>query len=507
MYRVLGTNPDPKGLRRPLGSSEVMRILRDWGALGLILIAHLFNSLVWSAALPLWQGTDEAAHFGLAQYVAERGRLPGRDRRYLSDEIVLSNELSDAARLPFDPTQRQTFAPGTTGLREDEIAALDPALRTSFERQAVNQVMLVPPLYGLGGSLFYRLFYERDIIERSFAVRLYAILISTVSLTFVYLLARELGTGEGSRPSAHLVPATLTLLVAFQPQFTYSVAGGTSDVLAMLWFTVLAYTVVRAARRGMTVALAAAMGVSLGLGLLTKPHLFMAGPALALLFVTLWWGARGRRGQVVLCAAIVAGLALLLWAGWALRSYRLHGNPFYDTLWASGWVEVKDPQYEYALLEYVLDYARSLAGGLFASYWGIVGYLDTPLPALVYRILQILTLLSAAGLGMRAGRALRARRSLGEVVPLLLLAVLALTPMVYFGWFNYDIWRTAGIGWPLMGRHFAGPLAAQMILWLWGLAAWVPKRVRPASHLILRAGVVVLNQVFLFGYLLPRYYR
>ena len=41
------------------------------------------------------------------------------------------------------------------------------------------------------------------------------------------------------------------------------------------------------------------MGVSLGLGLLTKPHLFLVGPALALLFVTLWWRARGHRGRIV----------------------------------------------------------------------------------------------------------------------------------------------------------------------------------------------------------------
>ena len=165
------------------------------------------------------------------------------------------------------------------------------------------------------------------------------------------------------------------------------------------------------------------------------------------------------------------------------------------------------------MIQYALDYARSLAGGLFASSWGVVGYLDTPLPALVYRILQFLTLLSVAGLGMRVWRALcvwrtgQARRPLAESLPWLLLAVFALTPVAYFAWFNYDIWRTVGIGWPLMGRHFAGPLAAQMALWLWGLAAWVPARARPVSHLMLRVGAVALNQVFLFVYLLPRYYR
>jgi hypothetical protein len=42
------------------------RFLREWVALGLVLIAHACNCLAWSAALPVWQGTDEAAHFGLA---------------------------------------------------------------------------------------------------------------------------------------------------------------------------------------------------------------------------------------------------------------------------------------------------------------------------------------------------------------------------------------------------------------------------------------------------------
>jgi len=484
------------------GRSALRRWTGEWGALAAIGAAYALVSLAWCVALPLWQGTDEAAHFGLMQFIAENGRLPGRTERYRTDEIVLSGELSDAARLPWDPTQRQSFGPESVGPGEDQIAALDPALRTSFERQAVNQVMLVPPLYGVLGSLAYRAAYGADMITRAFAVRLYAIALGGGVLALVYLLARELW------PERKALWGTLTLLVAFQPQFMYSAAGGTSDVLAALWFALLTWQMVHAVRRGMSIRLAVGMGVALGLGLLTKPHLFMAGPAMALLFIVLWLRGRGRRWRVAACAAIVAVIGLAFWGAWGLRSWQIHGNPFYDTLWAGGWGEVENPQFDYALLPYLRDYALSLCEGLLASYWGLLGYLDTPLPPAVYRVLLGLTGLSALGWVRQCWRrARRAREERAGVLAWVLLAVLAITPVVYMGVFNYDMWRTAGIGWPLMGRHLAGPLAAQMALWVAGLLAWMPQRLRPVGHVAMRAGMLALNAAALLVYLLPRYYR
>jgi hypothetical protein len=382
--------------------------------------------------------------------------------------------------------------------------------------------MLVPPLYGVLGSLAYRIVYDQDVIARAYAVRLYAIALGAGVVTAAYALARELW------PNRRALWATLALLVAAHPQFAYSAAGGTSDVLAALWFTLLTWGMVRALRRGINLPLAAGMGIALGLGLLTKPHLFLTGPAIALLYAILWWRARrpppakhARRGPtpppmgeagmgpwgVLLCAAITASIALLFWGGWALRSWQLHGNPFYDTLWAGGWGAVENPQRTYPIVAYLADYARSLAEGWLASYWGLFGYLDAPLPPAAYRVLQGLTVLAALGLGVRAWRWARGGGSLRAAAPWLLLAVLAVTPVVYFALFNYRMWRTAGIGWPLMGRHFAGPLAAQMALWAAGLLAWLPRRARPLGHVLLRAGVLALNWGALLALVLPRYYR
>jgi hypothetical protein len=68
------------------------------------------------------------------------------------------------------------------------------------------------------------------------------------------------------------------------------------------------------------------------------------------------------------------------------------------------------------------------------------------------------------------------------------------------------MWQDLGIGWPLMGRHLAGPLVAQMALLIWGLLTLVPERARPGGHLFVRGGVLALNLLCLFGYVLPRYY-
>ena len=109
------------------------------------------------------------------------------------------------------------------------------------------------------------------------------------------------------------------------------------------------------------------------------------------------------------------------------------------------------------------------------------------------------------GLGWRAWQE-RARLGKVENVSLGLLAALALTPVIYFFAFNLRMWHDLGIGWPLMGRHYAGPLAAQIALLVWGLLNLAPQRWRPGVHLLLRAGTIAFNLLSLFGYLLPRYY-
>jgi 4-amino-4-deoxy-L-arabinose transferase-like glycosyltransferase len=476
--------------------------------LALLLALHVINSLAWCAAFPLWQGADEAAHFSLVQYIAETGRLPGPELRYRSDEIVLSAELSDVARLPFDATQRQMFAYGPDGPREAEIAALDPALRTGYEREAKSSGMTIPPLYHAGAALLYRLAYSGSIVDRAFAVRLFSILLSTAGVAGAYLLARQ------AWPRSPGMGVTMAMWVSLQPEFSFLVGAGNTDVLINLCYTALLFLMVRAARRGLRWTDALGMGVALGCGLLVKPVILFAGPAMAMLWLYAGWRKERRTswGRLAAYAALIGALVALLWGWWAVRSLRINNSLFYDNPWVSGASDLPaklDPNYPWP--QYVRDHLLSLWEGLFTTYWGNFAYNEVPVAPAMYNLWRAACVLSAVGLGVAVARGLRARRrgeerATQEALIGLLLAVTAIMPILAMGYYGYRHWRQLGTGWPPMGRYFLGPLAAQMGLLAWGLLSLLPRRWRPYAHPPLRLVAWLLNAIALIGFVLPRYY-
>lgn len=467
----------------------------------MLLALHVVNSLAWCVALPLWQGADEAAHFGLVQYIAELGRLPGPETRYRSDEIVLSGELSDVSRLPFDATQRQVFADGPVGPREADIALLDPGLRTRFERQARSAAMTIPPLYHALAAPLYRMAYGRDIIDRAFAVRLFSILLSTIGVGFAYLMAREIWT---QTPAMWI---TVPLWVSLQPEFSFLIGGGNTDVAVNLCYTVLLFLMARAVRRGMGWQHALFMGLALGCGLLVKPIILFVGLAMALLWGWLWWRKRVPWARLLAYAALVCGVAASLWGWWAVRSLRINNSLFYENPWLSGAAPLPaelDPNYP--AMQYIRDHLVSLWEGIFTSYWANFGYLDTPVSPAIYNVLRGVCVLSALGLTLWAFRRARQRRLDDPAALGAILAAAAVTPVLAMGAYGYVHWHQLGTGWPAMGRYFLVSLAAQMALLAWGLLVLLPARWRPQAHTVLRIAAMLLNGVCLLGFVLPRYY-
>jgi hypothetical protein len=473
----------------------------EWTTVALLLAFHVVNSLAWCIAFPLWQGADEAAHFGLVQYIAEVGQLPGPELRYRSDEIVLAGELSDVSRLPFDATQRQAFSDGSTGPREADIAALDPALRTRFERKGPSSGMSIPPLYHALGALLYRLVYGQDVIARAFVVRLLSIALSTAGVGLAYGFARQVW------PQAKEMWITVPLWVSLQPEFAFLVGGGNTDVLIYVCYTALLFLMARAVRRGMGWWDALGMGLAVGCGLLVKPIVLFIGPAMAVFFLWLGWRRRVSWGRLAGYAGAMAGVVAVLWGWWAVHSLRVNNSLFYDNPWASGGSRLPpnlDPNYP--ALQYVRDHLVTLWEGLFTSYWANFGYLDTPVAPAIYHVLRATSVLSILGLGVYAWRLLRERRFDAEALLLVILATASVMPVLAMGYYGYRHWRQLGTGWPAMGRYFLGPLAAQMGLLAWGLLSLLPQRWRGHAHLPLRMAALLLNGVCLLGFVLPRYY-
>lgn len=488
------------GVRRPPSLSRV-----DWVALLLLLAVTAVKGVLWSVAVPLWQGPDENRHFATVQFIAERGRLPGPEDVYRDDENVIAGELADVARLWYAPEQRQAFATGTAGPREAEIQALDRGLRTRTDRLALNIANHLAPLSYLLSLPLYGMAAQSSLLDRVFLVRQLSVLCTVGTVAASYFLAREVF------PRRRAAWITVSVLVSFQPMLTFVGAVVNSDALLCTLYTLLLYLTVRTLTRGWGYGSAAAAGAIAGLGMLTKPLIAGALPVLGL--AVLWDAWRRRRWRALPgTIALSGGLALAVCGWWLWRSLRLFGALFYANPTAFGAMPVAHPYHDYTLLRYSWHYLQSLVGGVFCTYWADFGWIDTPLPQWVYWLLLAvctLAVLGGAAYLIRTWRrqrsGARAERTEALAVGALAAHAAALTAMI--GYNTYRTWVLDGIGWGgMQGRYYLGAVAGAMAFLLAGLLAVAPARWEPALHVALRWGMIAFNVVCLFFALVPRYY-
>jgi len=475
----------------------------------LLLLLTLLNGLLWSAATPLWQGPDEDGHFAATQFVAEHLRLPGHDDGFRADELVLAADLADTGKLHNHPELRQAFGDGSTllatggetGPREAELRALDPATRTSYALGAPGKLNHTSPLYYILGAGVYRLVYGADLLSRVLAVRLFSVALTALMVLVSYFLVAEVLPGQRD------VALTVAALVSFQPMLSFVGAVVNNDVLLNLIATAAIWVLVRMWQHGVTGRRAIALGIALGLGMLTKPLIAGLTLPVAWVFAREWWQRRGERRGVVLLGFLALAVALALCGWWQVRSFDLNDGELYMNEVKKGYRIITEPFFDYRghPWQHTVDYYASIVGGVWSSYWAAFGWLDTPAAPAYYRVIDAVTLLGLLGLGVYLARFVR-RRAWAEAGVTLLLTAVVLSPVVMMQVYDYTYWNEYGVGRGLQGRYFFGQMAALFILLLSGQFTLLPKRWHGAGHLVLRIGIVVANFYCLLQAMLPRYY-
>lgn len=470
-------------------------------ALFFLLVLTFLNGMVWSAAVPLWQGTDENGHFAATQFVAEHLRLPGPADGFRSDEIVLAGELADVRKLPYRPHLRQAFGEGPDGPNEAELRALGQETRTSYELRRPGKLNHTSPLYYILGAVAYRLAYGADLLGRLFALRAFSVLLTVGMVGVSYGLVSAILPGETD------VALTVAALVSFQPMLTYIGAIVNNDILVALLTTAAVWVLVRIWRDGVNSGRAVALGACLGLGMLAKPLISGLALPVALVYGREWWQRRGRRWRVIGLGVLSLVVALALCGWWQVRSLRLNDGSLYMDEIAKGYRIIDEPFFDYCgrPLKHAVDYWASIAGGVWGSYWAAFGWLDAPAPRGLYWVVDAVTVLGLAGAVVYGVRAARRgdKRSVGI---LLLLAVVVLAPLVMLQVYDFTYWCANGGGRGLQGRYFFGQMAVLFTLVVGGLLALAPRRWHGAVHVVLRVGIVVANLYCLLHVVLPRYY-
>ena len=332
-----------------------------------ILIAYLALGTAYALQTPAWQAPDEPAHYNYIQFIVAKHALP----------ILQRGEYDQAYLAEFTRTPQNVASLSIDPLRYEDYA---------------------PPLYYLLAAPIFAL-TEGWIV----AIRLFSAVLGGALVVAAYLIGAELYPEQ--------LPLALggAAFVAFVPQHLAVMTAVNNDSLSELLIALVALQSMRLFRTP-TISRRKLiwLGVTLGLGLLTKATFYYTAVPIALVALAMHAfkkpppqklsGETGGWRSFVKQALIVFVPALAIGAVWWIRNLIVYGGLDVMGLARHNAVVVGQP----TTAQWLNDYG---AGGLlqrfftttYRSFWGQFGWMSTPMPDREYLILGLLSSVALIG--------------------------------------------------------------------------------------------------------------
>jgi len=294
-----------------------------------------------------------------------------------------------------------------------------------------------PPLYYILGMPFY-------LVGGQVAVRFLSMILGALSILVIY---RAVVTAFAEERLA-LGAAGFT---AFLPTHVMLSSMVSNDILAELIFGLALLLMVSQPNVRNSIAL----GVVLGLGLLTKTTCILLFPAVILAFV-LW----PRSAKHV---ATILGISLLIGGWWLIRNQMLYGDFLAMKQFIQAFEHTAKPSYWLSHGFSPAMYWLLVGLWTFASFWGVFGHMNLFMPTWVYICLGLAT--AAVKIGwFKGSRTFPERRIL-----LLYNAVLVLVVVAFIG-FNAKFFQA-------QGRYLYPAILPLSMGWALGIRSLLPKRI------------------------------
>ncbi len=412
--------------------------------LGLIVVATA-NALLWAFTIPFNEAPDEAAHFQVVRFILDHGRLP----LFSPDELWLHNTSKGWV---------ESYAP-------------------------------FPPLAYVVGALASRLTDGTMWGARMVSVASY---VATVALTF--LIARCLV------PRTAAIAVCAALVVAFLPQFAFTAAYVNSDAIGVAITALLLYLLLRLRSEGRAVWLMLAIGVAAGALLLTKYTFY---PAAAVGVAVAAWRIRTPPQGLALIGGVGATAG---W--WFVRNWLLYGEGvpvrvIADAKAAAGGNTLFVPA-DYGITMLDISWRTDFWWASFTSFVGKFGFLSIEMHPVYYLACLALLALALAG----GGTALLRSRDGRQPVPFgvgrgpvgVALAVIVGTAL-------FAMFSSATGEYSPQGRYLFAALVPIVLCLVVGWSS-LGALIRAPHILPIGAtlGLVALNFVALFGYVVPAHF-
>lgn len=417
-------------------------------ALGFALSSH------YAIRTPMWQYPDEPAHYNYAFNLASTGQM-----------VEIKAGDWDQERLE--------------RLKADRFPAGEDLDWIQYENHQ-------PPLYYALVGWLATIEPAASADQRVYALRLFTALIGCLALALAYRFIGLL------LPADAWTRLFATLFFAAIPMHAAMLGAVNNDALGEVIAVGLLVAASVALLGGVTYRRALLIGVLIGLALLTKVTIYpVAGVCAVAILWRIWRRGAGEPKWGLTLMVAVSSIALSGW--WFVRNMIVYGlaDPF--GLARHDLVVVGQPRTGPITGEAVNYFVTTM----FNSFWGQFGWMGVPMERRVYLVLLVGMILAAIGMAIAIGRlALAGRlRIAGNEAWILATVVIGVTlaEVVYY---NLTYIQA-------QGRYLFPALTGLAALMAVGWRELLFVRFRPAAYALATIGLVVLNYVAIYRYIIP----
>lgn len=331
----------------------------------LVVVGVVFlNSLLWIFSLPFNGAPDEYDHYRLAAFIADHGRIPvlAQDQDFYFSSI--------ATHFPVTPKLIAYHEQNAHTLKNTFLYELKP----------VYMMWPCGPYLGFGLAMAIGKAFAG--VPLFYFGRFFSALCAVLIVFFAYDISRKL------RPQDLLFQKLTTLFVAFLPQFTFLSAYINPDIVTTLVATIIFRLWFYAVDTRGSVRSAAALGVALGLGILSKISGYSVIVA-SLLFL-LFSLPREKRLRFF----VVLGAFGVLTSGWFfVRNFFLYHDVFGYAAYTNRLQQFLAQAPAFLVQHDVFSFLNQagyrwsfsyLVYFCYSSFWGVFGWMTIPLPSVFY---------------------------------------------------------------------------------------------------------------------------
>ena len=471
----------------------------------LLVLITLVQGVVWSLFIPPFFGQDEIEHFMTAQTIARRKRLAPEYTSEIPYEVYLLYRTVQVAQP--DPEFKPMDLSDPESIRRDLKRLTDPGIQSKMidpgdEVSRVHNFQKIhPPLYYVLCACIQSPLEGKSIIVRVFACRLFSILLGCVTVLFAYF------TGRLIWPHEKHFALLLAILVCFHPQLNRAYFSAVSNgALETALFSAYIWMTVRILCRRGSGGYSVALGMIIGLGLLTKISFVSVLASTCILYTGMMLG-RERSWRDRLRPLQYAGfsvfIALVISWWWYLPRMTGSTTRLVNTWGVSG-LKQNVSFLSFLFREEGLPVLRTMI----ARYWGHIHTGGSLYEGMVFYSTAILTGIVLFWLireWIRSGKdSDRIHRK--TILSLGFLGSITLLLGAFYMSIRYRILRIHNGLFPLWARYFLPAVIGQMAWLMTGMIIPFRGTYRRIPVIGLSVGVILMNFLALFYVVKDRVY-